>query len=42
LPWGGKIVGLRVDLSTCPAMEVKALVHAAWEERAPSPAKRKR
>lgn len=37
LPWGGKIVGLKVDLARCPAAEVKALVRAAWEERAPAP-----
>ena len=37
LPWGGKIVGLRVDLSACPAAEVKALVRAAYDERAPAP-----
>lgn len=35
LPWGGRIVGLRIDLATCPAADVKALVRAGWEERAP-------
>jgi hypothetical protein len=35
LPWGGKIVGLKVDLARCPPVEIKALVRAAWEERAP-------
>ena len=34
LLWGGKVVGLKVDLDQCPATEVKALVRAAWEERA--------
>jgi hypothetical protein len=35
LPWGGKIVGLRVHLTAAPAAVVKELVRAAWQARAP-------
>ena len=36
LTWGGKVVGLRIDLALCPAQEVRALVQAAWAEKAPA------
>jgi hypothetical protein len=35
LPWGGKIVGLRIELAKADASVVKALVGAAWEAKAP-------
>jgi hypothetical protein len=35
LPWGGKIVGLRIDLAKADASVVQALVRAAWEAKAP-------
>jgi hypothetical protein len=34
LLWGGKVVGLRVQLSG-PAVLVKGLIHAAWACKAP-------
>jgi hypothetical protein len=36
LPWGGKIVGLRIHLPKAPAAVVKDLVKAAWQARAPA------
>lgn len=36
LTWGGKVVGVRIDLARCPAEAVRELVRAAWEERAPA------
>lgn len=36
LPWGGKIVGLRVLLAKAPLGVVKDLVRAAWQARAPA------
>lgn len=33
--WGGKVVGLRIQLQRAPAQAVKDLVNAAWENRAP-------
>jgi hypothetical protein len=35
LPWGGKVVGLRIHLTPAPADVVKDLVKAAWEAKAP-------
>ena len=35
LPWGGKIVGLRIELAKADTSVVKALVRAAWEAKAP-------
>ncbi len=35
LAWGGKIVGLRVDLRRCPAAETRHLVETAWTLKAP-------
>lgn len=34
LAWGGKVVGLRVDLDT-PAGALRDLVRAAWQHKAP-------
>jgi hypothetical protein len=36
LPWGGKIVGLRIHLPKAPVAVVKDLVKAAWQARAPA------
>jgi hypothetical protein len=36
LPWGGKIVGLRIHLPKAPAAVVQDLVKAAWQARAPA------
>jgi hypothetical protein len=36
LPWGGKIVGLRIHLPQAPAAVVKDLVKGAWQARAPA------
>ena len=36
LTWGGKVVGLRLDLARCPAADVRALVRAAWTEKTPA------
>jgi hypothetical protein len=36
LPWGGKIVGLRIHLPKAPAGVVKDLVRAAWQARVPA------
>ena len=35
LLWGGKVVGLRVELTSAPATLVRDLVRSAWESRAP-------
>jgi hypothetical protein len=35
LPWGGKVVGLRIHLPSAPAGVVQDLVRAAWAMRAP-------
>jgi hypothetical protein len=35
LLWGGKVVGLRVELHRAPAGLVKELVRSAWASRAP-------
>jgi len=35
--WGGKVVGLRIQLQRAPAQALKELVGAAWEARAPKP-----
>jgi hypothetical protein len=35
LLWGGKVVGLRVDLASAPAAVVKRLVSQAWGYKAP-------
>ncbi len=35
LLWGGKVVGLRVDLATAPAAVVKRLLSQAWAHKAP-------
>jgi hypothetical protein len=35
LLWGGKVVGLCVELPKAPAVLVKELVRSAWECRAP-------
>lgn len=35
LPWGGKIMGLRIHLPQVPAGVMKDLVRAAWQARAP-------
>jgi hypothetical protein len=35
LLWGGKVVGLRVELAKAPAEIVKGLVRRAWEAKAP-------
>ena len=35
LLWGGKVVGLRVDLAKAPAAVVKRLVSQAWAHKAP-------
>ncbi|MET0334583.1 MAG: MmcQ/YjbR family DNA-binding protein [Rhizobacter sp.] len=35
LLWGGKVVGLRVELAKADAAAVKRLVRAAWERKAP-------
>jgi predicted DNA-binding protein (MmcQ/YjbR family) len=32
--WGGKVVGLRIDLARAPAAVVKELLKAGWESRA--------
>ena len=32
--WGGKVVGLRIDLAKAPAAVVKELLKAGWEARA--------
>ena len=34
LPWGAKVVGLRIHLTKAPAGVVKDLVRAAWQARA--------
>ena len=34
LPWGSKVVGLRIHLPKAPASVVKDLVRAAWQARA--------
>lgn len=36
LTWGGKVVGLKVDLAACPPAETRSLVRSAYEERAPA------
>ena len=36
LPWGGKIVGLRIELAKADASVVKTLVRVAWEAKAPT------
>ena len=35
LLWGGKVVGLRVDLAKAPAAVVKRLMSQAWAHKAP-------
>jgi len=35
LTWGGKVVGLRVTLSSAPAAAVTRLVSQAWRYKAP-------
>ena len=35
LPWGAKVVGLRVHLAKAPEAMVKALLRQAWECKAP-------
>ena len=35
LPWGAKIVGLRVHLASAPRVVVAALLEAAWRAKAP-------
>jgi YjbR len=32
--WGGKVVGLRIDLAKAPPAVVKELLKAGWESRA--------
>lgn len=33
--WGGKVVGLRVNLAAAPVVAVKRLVLQAWENKVP-------
>lgn len=33
--WGGKVVGLRIQLQRAPAQALKGLIRSAWETRAP-------
>ena len=35
LLWGGKVVGLRIELKAAPAASVKHLVEQAWAAKAP-------
>ena len=35
LPWGAKIVGLRIHLASAPRVVVAALIEAAWRAKAP-------
>ena len=35
LRWGGKVVGLRVDLAKAEGKAVKELIHQAWSRKAP-------
>jgi hypothetical protein len=38
LHWGGKVVGLTIDLGSAPAAAVKALLRKAWAAKAPKTA----
>ena len=42
LLWGGKVAGLRIDLSTARPAVVKLLLQQAWRHKAATPSKRAR